>query len=403
MKKIFVLLAALSVFMFTGCFDPVFNNIEKEVRLTQGSVPGSINSVVRFNDSEEGEVLVTSNGAGVFYKKAGVERTGTESVWTLRENDEFQNLSFDYYTNQFLGKYITKVAADSSYIYILAAELKDDGTGENSVSAYHLYYTEKVAGSTWNEIKDLDSFLATSLKSASIFCTNSVSSANRSAYIRCFTGEKYVYYKLGTAPVEVTSPVMGDGSTYDNETTALNAVLSTSSGVVFFTGTAACEGDGCYYYVKYDSANSIYDTDICMKKDGEDPVVIFAPRTSGGNTSGNAIMSLAVTKDSILYGCGNASTSTVNDGGLFRIELSRVTSETLPLTSYDSFSTNGSATITSLYQVRCLLVEDPAKGELDTNIYAGISFKTSGTSVAVSYENKGLWAYYPTRGNWNRE
>ena len=58
---------------------------------------------------------------------------------------------------------------------------------------------------------------------------------------------------------------------------------------------------------------------------------------------------------------------------------------------------------TSSYQILTLLAEDPDKKEMDNSIYATIDFRSSGSSIAVSFENIGLWAYYPKRGNWNRE
>jgi hypothetical protein len=46
---------------------------------------------------------------------------------------------------------------------------------------------------------------------------------------------------------------------------------------------------------------------------------------------------------------------------------------------------------------------DSSQNETETAIYGSVIFRTIGTSSAVNYDNVGMWSYYPSRGNWNRE
>ena len=64
-----------------------------------------------------------------------------------------------------------------------------------------------------------------------------------------------------------------------------------------------------------------------------------------------------------------------------------------------SFNTNAQFQITSNYIVLSLVNATPEKDELESSLYASITF--AGTSY--NFDNIGLWSYYPSRGNWNRE
>ena len=113
------------------------------------------------------------------------------------------------------------------------------------------------------------------------------------------------------------------------------------------------------------------------------------------------VLSMAVTADYLIFGCGDASSYLINDGGIYHLSIDKISDKKLEVS--DPFDTNADAVMTTSYEVRSLLVEDSSKKEADAIIFSSIVFKSAGTSIAVSYENKGLWAYYPVRGNWNRE
>ena len=208
-----------------------------------------------------------------------------------------------------------------------------------------------------------------------IFCTNDVDNSKRSAYLRI--GDKV--YKL-------------DGTTFptsETETGNFNSVVSDDN-AIFFESTASVKngdyiywGEGSKLYYSKDTSNP--------KAEGNKKLALDA---------GTDISCLAVTSDSILIGRGDFSNSLISKGGIAKTSLD---SDGKPGNSLKSFSTNATSQLASVYQIYTLLVADPTKTELDASIYASMGFKGSGSSTSVSYDNIGLWSYYPARGNWNRE
>ena len=63
---------------------------------------------------------------------------------------------------------------------------------------------------------------------------------------------------------------------------------------------------------------------------------------------------------------------------------------------------NSASALSSYYEVHCVFVVDPDKSPWQTDTYASAIFSGT-TSSGASSKNEGLWAYYPGRGNWNRE
>ena len=60
--------------------------------------------------------------------------------------------------------------------------------------------------------------------------------------------------------------------------------------------------------------------------------------------------------------------------------------------------------LTSSYNILATLNATPDKTEAESSLYASINFYGTGSSSSsVSYTDVGLWSYYPSRGNWNRE
>ncbi|MCQ2586243.1 MAG: hypothetical protein MJ185_11690 [Treponema sp.] len=413
MKKLVVGLTALSVFLFAGCFNPVFENIEKEVPLAKGKIAGTVNSIVRFDDAA-GAHLVCSNGETVFYKNCGNTRSlNGDSVWISAKNNSFTGVAYSYEQGEYLGQYILKTAADDKYVYVLTVEICDNGDGETSPSYYHLYYADVCPAENgewvWTPVEGAQAILNEGGTSVTVFSTNDVEVSNRKAFLR---GSKNTIYKLDSKvedAIDASDITMGDGSSYSEDKTIKSALSLSDSEVVFFTTLASVKGADCYYYAVDDTsskAGTTYNnTDIFMKKNGEAAVQIYKPRSSSGKNDGKPVMSLAVTGDYLLFGCGEPTSSVTGDGGIYHLSLGKINSESsqAPLSDPDAFVTNADATLTQYYEIRSLLVEDPEQLELDASIYASITFKTAGNSISVSYENKGLWAYYPERGNWNRE
>lgn len=395
MKKIALFSVLALSALFTGCFNPVFSNIEKEVPLVKGTVSGTVNSIVRFENGGE-KYLVTHTGGDVFYKKVKTERTSDDSVWTKRDKGGITPVDFSYeiagtsengMSEAYIGEMFIKLAADASNVYALTTSFYVNAEGEVAPEKYNLYSSSSFEAK-WTKIESVDANLA--VGKSTLFCTNSVDPANRHAYLRGYSEdtERYVYYELsgGSAAVNdsMSTMLLADGETSSSKVTIKSAVYS-GGAVKFFSSTAsvANDRDSTYYYAK---GNDIY-------VGGEKEPVC---------NNSNPVMCLALTSDYLIIGArhpdvtnttiatGGISHAAIVDGG----KLDKVNT---------SFTSNAASVFTSSYELNALLVEDPEKKEDEANIFAATAFKSSGNSVAVSYENVGLWAYYPTRGNWNRE
>lgn len=100
---------------------------------------------------------------------------------------------------------------------------------------------------------------------------------------------------------------------------------------------------------------------------------------------------MALTSDFFIFGTAKS--------GLYRVR----NDNGVPLGSTIDFSTNADVALGSPYMIRALYCMDPSKSELDAIIYATADFYGSRGSSTGSQDDVGLWSYYPSRGNWNRE
>ena len=208
------------VLFFSACSNPVFYNISKEVRLQDATVMGSINSIVRFTQNGK-EYLVCQNGNTLYYKETGTDRVSNESVWTARPNKTFPSFYYSYEEGDYKGEYVLKCAADSNFVYLLTAELRIDlDRGEAVPKCYRLYSTNDLASDSWTLLesfsKNLNSYISDNVYKGYplLFCTNSINTANRVAFIRnndtanTNNTQSCKYYKLSGAsePAEITPP-----------------------------------------------------------------------------------------------------------------------------------------------------------------------------------------------------
>lgn len=118
------------------------------------------------------------------------------------------------------------------------------------------------------------------------------------------------------------------------------------------------------------------------------------------DVSDSNVISIAVTSDSLLLGTGSNNSSASNGSGVVRIEIDQSTGKP---TKTGSFTTKADNVMRSPYIVRALLAVDPSKKETETSIYSSMDYIYTATSAGTSTTNRGLWAYYPEKGEWNRE
>ena len=403
MKRHIVIAAVFAAFVFTGCYDAVFQSIRNEIPLEEGTVKGFINSIVRFRSSDGKEYLFLQNGR-ISYKLA---KSSAHGEWNEAANQP-AGVSFNFYSSSFSGMHFFGLAADTQYVYALGYEpgLNDIG-GRNVPKAVKLYCCKTVNGE-WKEVTSVNQKIAeyiTHLNSSyymtdasiHLFCTNSpnpVNPANRKAYIRIGGGG------ASSAKCNTNYGTDGNGGIIQlngtNNGTPIakgtdGAGLSTLSalfynGKVNFLDYLAAGTDETASlpatYVYYASSETLYSF----------PVSSPGTKTSASLSTSKDIISMAVTSDSILLG--------TNGNGIFRVTRNTAGK---PASSTSSFSTNAQSVMYSPYIVRTLFCVSPDLNETATTLYASLQFRYTAQSASADYGNVGLWSYYPTRGNWNKE
>ena len=369
MKKILKTLALSLLFIpfIAGCKAPVFYEIMRDVAPEEATVNGVITSITRYISGTE-EKLVTFSSDGLIWKDANGTAHGQ---WSCFPN-----------SNQLSGK-IIKTAADKSNLYVVTITFHEDvEKGLNLPDAATLWCYNN---GSWGKVENTPKLNPGNFN---IFCTNDVENNNRSAYLRI--GDKV--YELNGKNFPTSEKTTGNYNSvvYFSETakdsSTENKHLNNVDKFYFFTSTASV-ADNTKKKIYWGEGTSLYYCD----KDTEPTKSLDA---------GTDISCLAATKDALLIGRGDFSNSLISKGGIAKTSLD---SDGKPGNSLESFSTNATSQLASVYQIYTLLVANPDQPELNASIYASMGFKGSGSSTSVSYDNIGLWSYYPARGNWNRE
>ncbi len=424
MKRILSALAALGACLFTGCYDAIFQGIRGEVPLESATVPGNINSIVRFTDNST-EYLFMQNGT-IKYKKAA---DAVHGAWQDAPNAP-PPLSYDYFSSSFKGIYFIKVAADEKNVYALGYTLKQNNeSGRNVPSALKLYCCKEIGG-MWTELTAINGAIAAYLSqinssyltdaSVHLFCTNAPQPEHRKAYIR-IGGGGASSAKANTAYGNTAAGNYGVIELDGTDTKAAPIVkgergagLNTFSAVYFAgnvrfldyltavtdeTAKSSTEKKDARY-VYYASGTDLYSFavadyqkdatafDAYWKEGKPKPPAL----TASNMATSSAIVSLAVTGDSLLLGS--------NGNGIYRVTLD---AHGKPAGAPSDFSTNAKEIMYSPYIIRVLFCSNPDKIETQANLYAALQFRRTAAGASANYANVGLWSYYPARGNWNRE
>lgn len=310
-----------------------------------------------------------------------------------------------------------------------------------------------------NEIDKIDDDNYGMAISCHLFGTNSVNPEHRVAFLRVGGGSPYlgnswneasVLYKLNGGTSEKVASITSENkensdagdfiySEFDLDTLSvvyfggkyhfmnyLNA--ETNEGTADSSGTARTEPTYVYfgdyghnlYYFSVDDFNSKPEDFKKMFKYPRaeyrlDKVKEFvtAPTNllskngeSSGyleNVSDSNVISIAVTSDSLLLGTGSNrsyNSSASNGSGAVRKMIEQSTGKPVDA---GSFETNAGTVMRDPYIVRALLAVDPSKKETETSIYSSMDYIYTATSAGTNSTNRGLWAYYPEKGKWNRE
>lgn len=365
-KKILPLFVlALSLMPFISCQDVIFDTIRKEVQLESGNIAGDIRSIVRFKDK-----YYLANG-GIFWKHKDWKYYGS---WVPGAAPNGQ---------------VLKLAADNNCLYALVGiSVENEKEGTNVGSNRGVYYSND--GSAWNPVTGLGNnglipYNSKAIVYTYIFCTNSIKEENRMAYFALNTktsqaGVANKVYLLDGADV-IDLPL----GTKDADTQPVNTAAIVSRSCVWYDGNV-------YFFSS--NASTTNETDSAL------PTMYyygFGNYLRWGGTSVNSvgvqckseIQSLGVTADYILVGTNAGITHNILSKGV----------PGLPV----PFATNAESTLGAAYRVLSILVTNPELNETQTSIYASQVYVGNGSSNSAQFDHVGLWAYYPARGNWNRE
>ena len=397
MKKIFktLIISALFLSALTSCHDMVFSNILEDVTPEEATVNGSVNAITRYNVGGE-EYLVTNSQKGLIYKKASDNRHG---AWKTYNHLPFELHHYDYYNTTHYGQQVVKTAADATTLYVVAVTYQNHTSlGTNYPSHISIWaaslsswdstasWTDLNADGTKTYIYQDGNYFKTDFN---VFCTNTPKNSHRRAYLRNKESELYQLsasslnaitankpYEQSGGNGRIDSAIWFNGTVYHLDSLASTTNETTSS-------------DPTYFYYSPDNSRSVYTASGTSQSNLISPAI----------DAGEAVSCLAITKNALLIGRANTDETSASYGGIVKANAT----DYLPESKLSGFTTNAAAQMPSSYLINTLLAVDPSQNETETALYGSIIFRTIGTSSAVNYDNVGLWSYYPSRGNWNRE
>lgn len=345
MKKIFLATAfsVAALFLAGSCHDPIFYMISQEVVQEEG-LQGDINSMVNFGDN-----LYVANGK--IYKK-----TATPSSTTGRENGQWSESS----TSGIRG-FVFFLAKDGSNIYALSYEFASDNEKSLNLPACIRLYASNNA-STWTQV---NIFSLTGLGNASDSFGQGAArifdNGSNAAYVRLVKADgNHAVYKLnGTdTPSTTSAPVDTLGAAGDQ----------------FWKSPAICQ-KGSTYYFSYNSKTLYYGSSTSA--------------TNHVDLDCDDIQSIAATSDYLLLGTrkGIARVKLLDDGE--------------PDSKTTDFANNAQSLVTGI--VPMVFVLDSSKPEGQTDEYASMTVGGTLSSSPDTFDENGLYAYYPSRSVWNRD
>lgn len=392
MKKIIFYASVFAFTLFlTSCFDPIYPRIRSEIELEKATKAGYINSLVRY----QGDIYM-SNGS-VFYKSTA-DSAQRYNAWT--KDSSAPTISYNTSNDTFNGAHIIKLAADDADLYALGVKFSTD-KGETRPSGKVLY---RKSGGQWNSTPIWSAPASSNdvgyaNDNITIFCTNSPNNSNRRrAYLRNGTNV-YLLNPSGTSIsgvgdiVDFTNPNNVKKSS-SNPNYVNSAVAIDDNITWFFSGLASGSNE-----TDTQNANHVYWSDATVVDRGGIAYgsTVYYEGVNSGTGSGSVstsypAYSMAVNSDSIILG--------TYTGGIYRLPLSAAG---VPSSVKNIDDVDGADALGSPYIITTLLALHPDKSERANAIYAGVAFRGTEASIGASSNNVCLWAYYPSRRNWNRE
>lgn len=409
------LLLAFTAISFVSCgHEPVFYGIMHDVAPETATINGNIASIARCSINSE-EYLVLSNGGALFYKPVTSSKHGewkTQNIKLPFNLHHYNYFATDSESDGHHGQQILRVIADKDNIYLLTADFKqDDEYGVVLPNVIYLWtcpLSTLLSNSTenWKDLangsdlfpKTFDSSTSELQMDFNLFFTNTPKAEHRKAFLSVKDSQtKEVSYYLLNGDA---APTPQDCSNYVKlyeKSEKINSAFYIGSNLYFTDSLAVstnetAKTDATLACIAGINKNGNKKFDL-YSYDGTNAPVRFVELSA-------PVSALAFTANSILIGQGSYSETYTSNGGIERVLLNEDGS---PQKETSEFENNGKYQFTSSYILLCLLCADPAKEEAQANLYAAISFRGSGSSSSASPKDVGLWSYYPSRGNWNRE
>lgn len=393
MKKINIFLTlsfALLSFTFLSCQDEVFYGITQDVAPETATVSGAVTSIVRYNMGST-EYLVLNGDYGVRYKDASTE---AHICWGVYGALPAPIHYYDYINSAHVGQQYIKILADADYLYLISVEyLNNVSSGTTNPYKVHLYAQKLTdwGSGNWTDLTSSRDYLSLSISSSyytsnfTAFCTNAPQVSHRKAYFR---SGSTLYELNGTGdPTAITV-------TNKDVSGNTNSCAWYGTGVIFFNSAVNTTNE-----TKSSNPTVVYYADNLLLRYSTD-----GTNFTTATTAGQVISTLACCSDALIIGKGNftslASYFSSSSYGVSKVALD---GNGIPTSYLVPFSTNIESIISSGYMVYTFLNTDPSRSELTSTLYASIGFLGTGSSTGVSYDDIGLWSYYPYRANWNRE
>ncbi len=378
-NKLFLPLTFLSMLGLVSCHDDIYGSINNEVELESSGLQGdmSSNSITRF-----GDYIFVCNGY-IYYKSTSAPE-GNHN-WHKTTSPSYGSSDYDVPDTTYF------IAASSDYLYALTYTWDEDDDGSNSPTTAILYATSDTNpadGLTWTKVENISGGNYDYGNVRVIFDNKAYDEDNRVAYasIRSSSNSSHSIYELNgtSAPEKVSSPTFIDSET--NEENAISACYLKTTGTDYFSRgysmTASYDGNYIYWTKTHTDSNNV---------DRESDLYYFDGTTATSvDVDEGGILSVAATKDYILLG---------TTSGLARARLNG--DYGVPTGSTHKFSNNGDSIITEY--VFMVFVLDPSKNEGKTHEYAASTIYGSISSSSDSWDDTGLYAYYPGRDEWNRD
>lgn len=401
-KYIFASALSLSALCLTSCHDSIYEEINKEVKLESWGINGDIYSIIR-----AGDYIYLSNGK-IYYK------TNKPSSETGLQNRQWHKTNTpSTYAIDYVPATTNYIASDSNYIYALTLFWYENSSGVNKIKYRKIYAAEiptaASSGLSWKEIDCTPISATTSSNIRIIFDNQAVESADRAAYVNLYSDddEAFHVYKLnGTnQPQLIPDGTNGTGSD------TISAVYFPKNGQTYFSGyyTMTANDEYIYYTTTTTNSSNRVSTDSKIYRangygtytsSGSEITGFTLDSEAAVSTSCDAsgILSLAVTKNYLLVG----STS-----GLHRVVLSSTGDSTsidkIPYTKCAAFpSQNNGESIITEYCFK-VFVLNPDLNESEGDEYCTSTIYGSVSGSSDSWDETGLYAYYPGRGKWNRD